>query len=126
MIRRLARFIGGAASAAAVGLVALTAALPAGACTSMGIPFAPKVDLSTMPSGVQLLANTVLTASVFVLVIGGIVAIVATVASRRAQNPDGTATGMTHLARISAAAAGIAALPVLIGMALSFGASLTC
>lgn len=126
MIRRVARIIGRAAWAAAAGLVVVTSALPAGACTSVGIPYAPQVDLATMPAGVQLLANTVLTASVFVLVIGGIVAIVATVASRRAQNPDGTATGMTHLARISAAAAGIAALPVLIGMALSFGASLTC
>ena len=125
MIRRLARFpaVAGGSLAAV-----LTAVRPAGACVAVGIPFAPKLDLSTMPTGIQRLSDTILTGAVIVLVLGGIVAIIATVAARRAQtsDPDGTASGMQHVARIGFAAAGIAALPLLVGMALAFGSSLTC
>ena len=123
MIRRLARFAAVAGGSLAA---VLTAVRPAGACVAVGIPFAPKLDLSTMPAGIQRLSDTILTGAVIVLVLGGIVAIIATVAARRAQNPDGTASGMQHVARIGFAAAGIAALPLLVGMALAFGSSLTC
>lgn len=122
-MQRLARLAG-----VTVGVVAgvIASALPASACTSADLGFKLAFDLSLMPAGVQELGNTIFTGSVIALIIAGAVAIVATVVSRRAQNPDGTATGASHVARIGFAALGLSSLPLLIGMGMALGAGAHC
>ena len=112
----------------AVGTLAtvLSAVQPAGACTATAVPFVGHVDMATLPGGIQSLSNTIITVLVLVFALGGAIGVAATVVARRANNPDGSASAMSAVARYAFGAAGVAALPLFIGMAVAFGSSLTC
>lgn len=111
--------------ATAVGLV-VSATLPAGACVT--VPFAPSIDLKSIPGGpqVQQISNYALTYALGALVVGGIVAIAFAVAARRSANAGGQAGAMETAAKVLGGAVVIGALATLVGIAFSVGSGVTC